>query len=91
MWFSQIEVALASVDDPDLLVWAAAQGRIPLTHDVNTIPGFAHERVVAGLAMPGVFLVDKAMPIGQAIDELELAVTAQNADDCTDRVTYFPL
>ncbi len=27
-------------DDPRLLEWAAQQGRILLTHDVKTIPGY---------------------------------------------------
>jgi Domain of unknown function (DUF5615) len=86
-----LDVGLASVDDPGLLGWAAANARILLTHDVNTIPGFACERVRAGLPMPGVFLVPKTMPIGQAIDDLELAVTAQTPEDCQDQVTFFPL
>jgi hypothetical protein len=41
--------------------------------------------------MPGVFLVPDSIPIGQAIDDLELAVKAQTSDDCKNLVTYFPL
>jgi hypothetical protein len=33
-----LDVGLAEVDDPVLLEWAAVEGRILLTHDVNTIP-----------------------------------------------------
>jgi hypothetical protein len=62
-----------------------------LTHDVNTLTGFAYDRVRAGLDMPGVSLVSKSMPIGQAIDELELALLAKTPDECKDQVTYFPL
>jgi hypothetical protein len=86
-----LDAGLASVDDPDLLEWAATQDRILLTHDVNTIPGFAYMRVQNGVSMPGVFLVPKSMAIGQAIDDLELAVQALSPDDCKDLVTYFPL
>jgi hypothetical protein len=86
-----VDVGLASTPDPGLLEWAAVEGRILLTHDVNTVPGFAHDRVRAGLPMPGVFLVPKAMPISDAIDDLELAVQAQSSDDCKDQVIYFPL
>jgi hypothetical protein len=85
------DVGLASADDQDLLAWAAAENRILVTHDINTVPGFAYERVRTGLSMQGVFLVPKSMSIGQAIDDLELAVKAQTLDDCKDRVTYFPL
>jgi hypothetical protein len=84
-------VGLATAADPDLLDWSASDGRIVLTHDVNTVTGFAHDRARTGLAMPGVFLVPKSMPIGQAIDELELAIKALTPDECKDQVTYFPI
>ena len=39
------DVGLRQTDDPAILAWAAAEGRILLTHDRNTIPGFAFDRV----------------------------------------------
>ena len=57
-----------------ILEWAATHGLVLLTHDRKTIPLFAYSRVAAGLPMPGVFLVSDDMPIGQAIDELLIAV-----------------
>lgn len=86
-----IDVGLARVADPLLLEWAAAEGRIVLTHDVNTIPAFAYDRVRAGLVMPGIFLVSSSMPIGQAIDELTLAIEGSSQEEWKDTVTYFPL
>ena len=84
------DVGLNATPDPDILAWAAVEGRILLTHDRDTLPYFAYNRVKAGQAMPGVFLVQKSMPIGQAIDELALAATAQTPDECNDQVIYFP-
>jgi hypothetical protein len=81
-----VDVGLSEADDRVLLEWAAAEGRILVTHDVNTIPGFANDRVRAGLPMPGVLLVPKSVAIGQAISDLELAIEAQTADDCKDQV-----
>jgi hypothetical protein len=69
-----LDVGLARVDDPVLLEWAAVEGRILLTHDVNTMPRFAYERVRAGLIMPGVFLISSSMRIGRAIDELTFVI-----------------
>jgi hypothetical protein len=86
-----VDVGLARVDDPVLLEWAAAGDRIVLTHDVNTIPAFAYDRVRTGLAMPGVFLVSSAMPIGQAVDELTFLIEESLQEDWKDMVTYFPL
>lgn len=39
--------------DPDVLAWAANEGRILLTHDVQTLVNDAYNRVKVGLPMPG--------------------------------------
>lgn len=70
---------------------AAAEGRILLTHDVNTIPRFPYERVRSGLTMPGVFLIGASMPIGQSIDELTFVMEGSTPEEWNDLVTYFPL
>jgi predicted nuclease of predicted toxin-antitoxin system len=60
------DIGLAqNTPDPDILAWAAANDRIVLTHDQNTMAGFAFDRVAAGEPMPGVFVVDNTAPIGQ--------------------------
>ena len=84
-------VGLAEAPDPAMLEWAAAKGLVLLTHDRKTIPNFAHARVVAGLPMPGVFLVSDDMPIGQAIDELLIAAHCLHTEECKDIVKYFPM
>ena len=59
-------IGLSAAADPAILERAAFEGRVLLTHDRQTIPGFAYARVDAGEPMPGVFLVSKKLPIGQA-------------------------
>ena len=73
--------------DPGL----GSAGRILLTHDRNTVPGFAFDRVRQAQPMPGVFVVDDRTPVGQALDELALVIQFSEADEWIDRVTYFPL
>jgi Domain of unknown function (DUF5615) len=85
------DVGLAAAPDPVLLEWAATQSRVLLTHDRRTIPPFAYSRVAAGQFMPGIFLASDDMPIGQAIDEVLLAVRGLTSDECKDIVKYFPL
>lgn len=63
------EVGLGGEEDPVVLGWAARDGRVLVTHDVNTMPGFAYERIAAGLPMPGVIIVPDQMPIGPAIED----------------------
>jgi uncharacterized protein DUF5615 len=85
------DVGLSAASDPDILAWTAAEGRILLTHDRDTMPYFAYERVRAGQAMPGVFLVSDLMPTGQAIDEILLAVDCLTPEECRGFVRFFPL
>lgn len=85
------DVGLVETPDPTILTWAAAEERILLTHDRDTVPGFAYDRVRSGQPMPGVFLVSDQMPRGQAIEELLLAIECHTPDDCKDMVHHFPL
>jgi predicted nuclease of predicted toxin-antitoxin system len=85
------DVGLSATPDPDVLAWAAGEGRILLTHDRDTMPNFAYDRVRAGQPMPGVFLVSDLMPVGQAIDEILLAVDCFTPEECRDFVRFFPL
>lgn len=84
-----LDAGLAKVADPVLLQWAADEDRILLTHDVNTIPSFANDRVIAGLSMPGVFLVQSGMAIGKAIDELVLVIECTTQEEWRDRSSSF--
>lgn len=77
--------------DPAILDWAAHEGRILISHDLKTIPGFAGERLTAGLAMPGVILLRSSLPIATAIDELALIVEASDAGEWDGRIVYLPL
>lgn len=84
------DAGLSGSPDPVVLAWAAGEDRVLLTHDRNTMPNFAHDRIRAGEPMPGVFLVGNRMPRGEAIEQLALAVQCLTVDDCRDQVHYFP-
>ena len=85
------DVGLAGADDPAILAWAADEGRILLTHDVETMVGFTYEGVNAGLRMPGVFEVQLGTSIGQAIQDILLLVECSFEDEWEGRVVYIPL
>lgn len=85
------DVGLSATPDPDILAWAAREGRILLTHDRDTMAFWAYTRVSAGQAMPGVFLVNDQMPVGQAIDEILLAADCLRPEECVEFVRFFPL
>ena len=43
------------------------------------------------MPMPGVFLVDNEMPVGQAIDELLIAAHCLSEDECRNFLRYVPM
>jgi len=53
--------------DSQVLAWAAAEDRVLITNDRNTIVGFARERVAAGHSMPGIIASTNEQSIGSAI------------------------
>lgn len=85
------DAGLGGFADPDLLAWAAAEGRVLLTHDVQTLVGFAWDRVRAGLPMAGVAVVFTPPAISAVIDDLAAAVRHGDPTDWADQVKYLPV
>ena len=85
------DAGLRGADDPTILTWAAGEGRILLTHDVETMIGFAYARIQAGQRMPGVFEVRLGTPIGKAIDDILLLAMYSLEDEWEGRIAYIPL
>ena len=85
------DVGLRTVGDPEILQWAADEGRILISHVLKTIPGFAGERLTAGLPMPGVILLRSSPSIAQAIDEIAVMAVASDAEEWNDQIAYLPL
>lgn len=85
------DVNLSGADDPTVLMWAAEQGRIVLTHDVATMTGFAYARIEAGLPMPGLFEVSRRVPVGLAIEEIILIAECSLEGEWEGQVRFLPL
>jgi hypothetical protein len=82
---------LRGVDDGALLSWAAAHGRVLVTHDLKTIPRHAYERGEAGRPVPGIIAIPKDLPVGQAIEEMVIIIECCPENEFEDVVFYLPL
>ena len=97
------EVGLLGVDDRDILAWAAGEQphgvtgaappepRVLVTHDRNTVTGFAYDRVRAGQSMTGVVVIDDRLALGRMIDELLVVTLCSGEDELRDQVVYVPV
>lgn len=85
------DVGLARATDPDVLEWAAQEGRVLLTHDQNTIIKFAYQRVVEGKRMPGVIEVNRSVPMSVAIEDILLLAVLSQSRELEGQIVYLPL
>jgi hypothetical protein len=82
---------LRAAQDPYILEWAAAERRVLLTHDVNTVTRYAWARIREGLSMPGVIAVPSAAPIGAVVEDLVLVLAIYEGGDLEGQILYLPL
>lgn len=85
------DVGLSGADDEAVLEWAAREGRVLLTHDVNTMTRHAYERVSEGSPMPGLWAVGHGVPVGLAIEDVLLLAQLSFEEEWEGRVGYLPL
>ncbi len=86
-----VDAGLSGAADPEILAWAAANGRVLLTHDVSTMVAFAYERVDSGFPLSGLIVVGSGVSIGRAIDDLVTIAQVSTAEDWDGQVVYLPL
>lgn len=85
------DVGLSGAADDVVLLRAAQEGRLLLTHDVKTVTNYAYQRTVAALPMPGVVEVPRSLPIGRAAEEILTLAECSRAGEWEGQVIYLPL
>jgi hypothetical protein len=85
------DVGLSGADDPAVLAWAAAEGRVLLTHDVTTVISHALARLDAGLPMAGVFAVSASAARGAVIADLVLVDECSTPEEWAGLIVFLPL
>jgi Domain of unknown function (DUF5615) len=85
------EAGLCGVEDPEVLAWASEQGRVLLSHDVNTMTEFASARVRQGLRMPGLILAGREVPMRAAIQDILLLAECARPEELEGQIIFLPL
>jgi hypothetical protein len=78
-------------NEGDLVAWAADRGYVIVSHDVNTIPGQAYERIGLGEPMSGLLMVRPTDNIAAVIESLLLIWANTEASEWRDAVAFLPL
>ena len=82
---------LSGADDPTVLEWAAKEGRILLTHDLDTMTKYASERIEQGLPLAGVIFVRDTLPVAKVIEDLLTILAASEPRKWENRMDFLPL
>ena len=56
------DALLEGTPDPEVLAWAAAENRVLITNDRNTMVGSAYQRVAVGEQVPGLIATTNCEP-----------------------------
>ena len=85
------DVGLSGLPDPLLLNWAAQENRIMLTHDFDSMINYAKQRLIRGEPMAGAVFVPELLPIGRAIEDLQLLIECSSQSEMNNCMEYLPL
>jgi predicted nuclease of predicted toxin-antitoxin system len=85
------DVGLQGQDDPVVLAWAAANGRMLLTHDNSTMTDHVRVRLESGATVPGVFIVDLRATFAEVIESVMILNECSEQVEWQGRVEHLPL
>jgi len=85
-----LEIGMSEATDPQLLSWAAQEGRIIITHDRKTMPKHGADMIRVGKNIAGMFIVPRSLPLRQAIEDLELMITCSGNKEWVNVIRYLP-
>lgn len=77
--------------DPDVLEWAAAEGRVLLSNDRKTMIAYARQRVQTGQPMPGLIVMPPHRWIGKALSDVLLIANVCSPDELRNQIVFLPL
>jgi len=87
---SAAEAHLEGLSDLEVIVFAASQGRILISHDTSTMPVHFAGYLRTGGGSPGVLLVRQRASYGQVIEAILTIWSASNAAEWVDQIYYLP-
>jgi predicted nuclease of predicted toxin-antitoxin system len=75
--------------DAEVLAWVAAENRVLITNDRDTMIGFTYRRVAAGEPVPGLIVTTNEQSLGEAIEDILLVAEYIPEEEIRDQVVVF--
>lgn len=77
--------------DPDILRWCEANNFSLVTNNRASMPVHLQDHLAAGRHVPGIFVLNPKMTMGETALELALIWEATEPDEYTDQLRYLPV
>jgi len=77
--------------DPDILVWCEEHNFILVTNNRKSMPVHLTDHITEGRHIPGIFILNSDLTIGQNIDELILIADGSFDAEYQDQIVHLPL
>ena len=90
-FFRLRSVGMNEWPDAKVLAFAASNSLLVVSHDVNTMPAAAYDRLTTGQTFPGLLMVQQSQPVRTVIENILLIWSASEMDEWTNLVVYLPL
>lgn len=84
------ELGRGGLSDAEQLEFAQREGRILISHDVNSLRGLADARIADGRGVSGVLLTPQRNPTREVAETIVLICAASEAAEWVDRVVFIP-
>ena len=77
--------------DPEILLWCEEYDYVLVTNNRTSMPVHLVDHITAGRHVPGIFLLNPKLSIGQNIDELIFVAEGSFDNEYQDQIVNLPL
>ncbi len=76
--------------DPEILCWCEDNKFVLVTNNRTSMPVHLTDHIALGRHVPGIFIMNPNLSVGENLEELILAALASEEDEYLDRIVYLP-
>lgn len=87
----ELETPAKGTLDPAILCWCEEKNFILVTNNRTSMPLHLADNIAVNHHIPGIFILNPNLSIGENIEELILVALASEDDEYRDRIVYLPL
>jgi hypothetical protein len=77
--------------DPEILCWCEDNKFVLVTNNRTSMPVHLTDHIALSRHVPGIFILNPNLSVGENLEELILAALASEEDEYQDRIVYLPL